>query len=566
MHFSIAHFNFTDVVHLLCSAVQHVGTLYNLSLSSRLYSSVALSALYSNLVKFPADDEEDRLAEDANTFHSRLTKWSSLWRSLALSALNSNSTVINYAACIRVLNLRDLLCLMEEFRIPRAGNARQAFFRGGLEECNKTRKHIGQPDIVFDYNSSADSVADIIIPGTRNVTTLIRQTTELPSSSPGHLFRWLNFMPGLESLRMFSAEAFEDERARDAVARCRNLKSLEIYLWTDNRRGTSEMTPDEAFSQLLSTIKEVQLKRLAINHGETLFQQLALSGLSHYHGDTLAELEIQDISEEGLLALNIATNITNLRSCILNYTGPGNFFEDDPPDYCEAISQFLIRNRALESLDLSLEAIRYVLPPVLNSSLRLKRLCITDHSDTVFPDILWQAFASQSNSLECLILRRVFPDPELFTITDAMVNAIRLLYKLKVLTIMGFAESVTDSDIQAITSSCRDIEELSLASPHLSNDALTSLSTLPRLTTFLSQYFLLLSRTDNRAPNLITWWGLSGFIDATPTLSLLTIYMNHPYLPSPMERKLRERMESRNGWFIVVEGGNFPLNSFVLIC
>ena len=441
--------------------------------------------LYSTLVKFPSDDDEDRLAEDATAYTTRLTKWSSLWKSLALSALNPTSTMIDYAACLRVLNLRDLVSLMEEFRFPRAHRVRAEFFaEEGLKDCNKTYKFM-EGQIKYDVNASTYSLTDIIASGTRNVTTLIRQTSERPFPyEVSHLSRWLTFMPALESLQLFSAEVFEDERARDAVTNCPHLKSLEIYLWAPSNAISSTTDPDTSMSKLLSTITGHGLERLVIKHGFSSFRHLALSALSHYHGKSLNELEILDISDVCLASLGMAQNITNLRSCILSYDGLVI-----PSTTCDAISQFLVRNESLERLDLRLVALQDILPSAL-PSLRLKRLCINDFTDTVLPDPFWNAISTQSESLETLILQADSETPELLRMSNAMLISIRLLYRLKVLTITAFAVVVTDGNINEIASSCRNLEEITFASPVLSNESLKYLSTLPRLTTFLSQFFL----------------------------------------------------------------------------
>ena len=112
---------------MLCTSLaDDSGTLYCLSLGNRFYSTVALTALYASLAKFPSDydDELDRVAEDATSFTRRISKWSSLWKSLAMSALDSQSTIINYAGALRILNLRDLFSLMEDFRTARVQGVR----------------------------------------------------------------------------------------------------------------------------------------------------------------------------------------------------------------------------------------------------------------------------------------------------------------------------------------------------------------------------------------------------------------------------------------------------------
>ena len=455
------------------------GTLYRFSLTTRFYSTIALAALYASLTKFPSDyDDEDRLAEDATSYVVRISRWSSLWKSLAMSALDNQSTTINYARALRILNLRDLLSLMEEFRTLRAQPVRQTFFAGGLEECNKTRTYniSGTPQTVFDFNASTDALADIITRDTRNVTTLIRQNTERPSlDQPGHLHRWLRHLPALEILQVFSGDTFEDERVRDAVTNCPNLKSLQIYHWPAN------VNPDEALSQFVSTISGKGLERLVITHGNSCVRELALSALSSYHGSTLTELEVLDVSDICLSALAMATNITHLRSCTFSLEGVPYDFPNE--ESCDIVSQFLGRNPWLERLDIGLFGLDKILTPVL-PHLKLKYLSITDVLETVLPDSFWNAINSQSSSLELLALKTVNRYPELVRPSAKMINSIRLLYKLKVLNITAFSVVVNDWDVREIVQSCPMLEDFYLASPSLSNRSLLQLASLPNLTNF----------------------------------------------------------------------------------
>ena len=464
---------------MICTALSgDSGTLYRLSLTTRFYSAIALPALYASLAKFPSDyDDEDRLAEDATSYIRRITKWSSLWKSLAMSALDNQSTTINYARALRILNLRDLFSLMDEFRSTRSQTVRGEFFAGGLEECNKTSVYVsGTPQTVFDFNSATDALADIITRETRNVTTLIRQTMERPSlRSPGHLHRWLKNLPALETLQVFWGNAFEDERVRDAVANCPNLKSLQIYHWP------ATVDPDQALSKFVSMISGNGLERLVISHGNTCVRELALSALSSYHGSTLTELEVLDLSDECLFALAMATNITKLRSCTFSLERVTFILPNE--ESCDIVSQFLGQNPFLERLDIGLFGVHQILTPVL-PSLKLKYLSITDVLETVLPDSFWTAMNSQSSSLEVLILKTDNRYPELVRPSAKMINSIRLLYELRVLNITAFSVALNDWDIGEICRSCRLLEDLYFSSPSLTNQSLMQLTTLPGLRSF----------------------------------------------------------------------------------
>jgi hypothetical protein len=481
-----------DIIHYICSQLgDDLGTLYSLALSCRLYSAVGLQALYSNLVKFPSDyDDEDRFAEDAKAYTSRLKKWMSLWKSLAMSALDPTSTFHNYSSSLRVLNLRDLLSLMEEFRAIRSQPLRAEFFAGGLEQCNADTKYPNTDRLFFDYNTATDTLADIITSATRNVTTLIRQTVERPvtqddwvSPKPGHLYQWILNLPLLESLQVFSGETFLDERVREAIQYCPNFKSLAIYHWPFVSRDV-----DETMADLLSSISGNGLEKLVITHGGECLREQAVLALDHCHGHSLTHLEVLEVDWYCLNALSTLTRIVNLRSCTLHAHSPSNLSEE----ILEGISQFLSRNTSLTRLDLYVHNIQKVLTKAL-PSLHLKHLAITERLETpLIPDGFWPAVASQADTLHSLTLRPQ-SDPRLLELTrmsPEMLTAIRSLHNLKYLTISAFAGIVVDSEVEEIVKGCNDLQELCLVSANLTDLSLKYLSTLPHINSFTSLYVL----------------------------------------------------------------------------
>jgi hypothetical protein len=234
-------------------------------------------------------------------------------------------------------------------------------------------------------------------------------------------------------------------------------------------------------SQFVSTISGKGLERLVITHGNFCVRELALSALSSYHGSTLTELEVLDVSDICLSALAMATNVTHLRSCTLSLAGVPYDFPNE--ESCDIVSQFLGRNRSLERLDIGLFGLDKILIPVL-PNLKLKHLSITDVFETVLPDSFWTAINSQSSSLESLALKTVNRYPEFIRPSAKMINSIHLLYKLKVLNITAFSVVVNDWDVQEIIQSCPLLEDFYLASLSLSNRSLLQLASLPNLTNF----------------------------------------------------------------------------------
>ena len=400
-----------------------------------------------------------------------------------MSALDKESTTINYAHSLRTLNLRDLHLLMDEFCKSRSQTVRQSFFEGGLEECHKTKRDVfsGIPQPSLDSHGTTNALADIIMRETRVITRLIWENTDGTSmDQPIHLHQWLKNLPKLEVFELFSGAVLNDERVRREVLNCQSLKSLEIFYWPWG------VDTDEALSRFLSKISGNGLEKLVIKGAHTCVRDLTLSTLSSCHGSTLTEFEVEQVSEACLSSLAIATNITNLRSCRLDLKW-AMYEPSDESFITVPVSEFLGRNQSLERLDIALFGVEKILPPIL-PSLKLKHLSITDVLDIFLPDSFWEAMHSQSSSIESLILDTPNWYPEFNRVSRTMRNSIRLMHKLKVLAITAFAVGVTDRDVQGITESCPLLEVLELASLSLTDESLDFLGTLRHLRTFVCLY------------------------------------------------------------------------------
>jgi hypothetical protein len=363
-----------------------------------------------------------------------------------------------------------------------------------MEECEKMR--VFASGTYFDDNLSTDFLADIITRGTRNAVALIRQTPERPSAdeAEGHLSRWLLNLPHLEFLQVFSAEVFEDERARDALTQCPKLRSLKLYLWAQAAAMGEAENEDTALSQLLSCIQGSGLERFLMKHGTSTFGQLSISALSHFHGKTLVELEILDISMAALTQFSLATEITNLRSCTLSYDSTVAPVTSDP-EYVQILSSFLSSNSSLRFLDIQLPLFQSIINATLKN-LHLNTLRITEIAksvpETVIIPEFWKAISTQASSLEELHLPPPFIyDNSLVEFSDIptdMISAICTLSKLRVLGANGFTRYITDEDIHSLGLHCGELEQLSVVAPNLSDASLEGLSKLPKLKELFNQY------------------------------------------------------------------------------
>lgn len=366
---------------------------------------------------------------------------------------------------------------MEEFGKYFGQTARGEFFRGQLAEYNKTRLvSVGKRknNSIFDWQLATDCLTDLIVRETKNVTTLIRQST-----LPDHLHSWLENTPALETLHMFSGAPLGDERVVDALSGCPNLQSLELYYWPPQMINGVMEKPDVLLAKLLGSMTG-GLKRLVIKNGGSCFSELALSALAHHHGKTLTELEVLGLSPECFYALALAQDITNLRYCDLHVDGVYMTVEDEK---LEAVSEFFAHNTFLETLNVGILETNKILSTALKN-LHLKHLFIIDISDEVIPDSFWVSVASQANSLETLILDNKNQFFEMQLLPGEMLSTICQLHKLQILTVSAFYPLLRDEEVGRIVDNCPDIEEFSFASPALSDLTLHHLSKLPRLRIF----------------------------------------------------------------------------------
>ena len=85
---------------MICSVLSaDPKTLLRVALSCHSYSHIALPTLYSTLEHFPGDDIVDWLAEKPETAETRIRKWSSLWKSIAMSAKTPRTTLCCLSSC-----------------------------------------------------------------------------------------------------------------------------------------------------------------------------------------------------------------------------------------------------------------------------------------------------------------------------------------------------------------------------------------------------------------------------------------------------------------------------------
>jgi hypothetical protein len=370
---------------------------------------------------------------------------------------------------------------MEELRTARGKLARTRFFAGGLEEHHKIGAisiEKGQMEFL-NVNLSMDSLTHLIASTARNVATLIAYTP-----SPDYLHHWLENMPSLKALKMFSAAAMSDERVRDSLGKCSNLRSLEIYHWP--YWSTIGPTIDAQLASMLAAVSGAGLHRFVMSRGSGCFLELSAAALDHRHGQTLTDLELLSLDWSSFCSLAATRNLTNLRSCKLD-TSYHHWDSPLPNDETAlSLSQFFVQSTHLETLDLHIPFTDQLLRPAL-PKLQLKSLFIEYHVESTLSDTFWPVISSQSNTLERLSLKyHDKGEPE--RLPSQLLATICTLHKLKHLGIETIDVTLlTNSEVGEIVANCPHLEEVIFASMALGNEALEHLAMLENLTIFLSR-------------------------------------------------------------------------------
>lgn len=370
---------------------------------------------------------------------------------------------------------------MDELRTPRAQTAKTRFFAGGLEEYNKIRAVSSgmRQAQTLDVTTAVNCLADLISSSTKSVTKLIAL-----SPGAGHLRLWLENMPALKEIKLFTGAPLADQRVRDALEKCFSLKVLEIYYWAHSQ----ESQHDAQVASLLAAIPAPGLKRFVLQSSFESFGELSFSALGHHHGTTLTELEISDMSHHAFYALMMAKGLTNLQSCKLYIedSGYGRIPTADD-DTVTALSQFFTLNTCLQHLSLRIPSTDRILRPAI-PKLRLKSLDIDYGQDDIPRTTLGPILSTQSETLEELALVDTGGIDELLPTPAELLMAICTLHKLKYLSMIAPQLSLlNNSEVGEIAANCPNLEELRLASTALGDETLDHLATLTNLDTFHSR-------------------------------------------------------------------------------
>jgi hypothetical protein len=395
-------------VYLICGRADR-STLYHLALSHRLFCKMALSHLYASLNTYPEplDPSNPLLAPPW-----QMRAWTSLWKSIALSAINPNATIINYAVRLRVLDLHNLACLLRRFNIINSyadrwnkekekENIEKRLFSDGLETyCKISSSSYDGGFRQIDVKWIVDSLADVITEKATKVTKFVYgEAYGSPHSSPEHWRRWLSNFTALGSLEIIGTTALAYTGVEAALRSCKNLKSLSINAPCKSFQADEV---DGCLRDILSAISGEGLETFVLK-GCQLYSK-TFAALNTFHANSLRKLELLATTSFYLQPL-LQSSITNLQAFTLFLPNLSWYDEPLEDDKLKDIANFLRQNKALEVLDVKAGNVDLLIPLFLDD-LRLKSLTVTErYSYMILTSTpFWQAISSQADSLRSLTI------------------------------------------------------------------------------------------------------------------------------------------------------------------
>jgi hypothetical protein len=226
-------------------------------------------------------------------------KWSILWRTIALSAMDK--TIYPYCKYLRMLDLRDLGSLLEDDKFR--GKTSKYFFEGVMSRFHQTIKTPANSRFAprLDRHKIISELGDEITQKTPLVEIL--SEPQMTSTLSSALLKWAPRLGQLRTLDLWDGKLFADETMRNLLhSHCPNLESLTVY-------HSSNHDVDHGLATFISGMPENKLKYLQVLGDSVVGAETCLA-LNH-HASSLATL-ILHLGDQGILSLALLKDCTAL--------------------------------------------------------------------------------------------------------------------------------------------------------------------------------------------------------------------------------------------------------------
>ncbi|PYH87914.1 hypothetical protein BO71DRAFT_339995 [Aspergillus ellipticus CBS 707.79] len=443
-----------DVLYIIVDILgdeKDYNSLFQCAIASKWLTEHSLAVLYKLCDTSPVrgGGTEDEQSEQDPT----IRKWALLWRSIILSTLDQ--TFLPYYSYVRYLDLDDFGDLLRDPGFT-----------------TKTKEDFFTPELLdfvsHDYQSKGNKRLRSSRVYPDNDWIKVKVGTVPPETLSG----WLDGLPLLQSLTIWSGDALSQHAGDKLRNHCPDFKQLTIYGWKDDPPKSAE-ADSEVFLN--------ELRPDTVEYFEVLsFSQLGPRSIKALgsHLNSLTELKLTSLTVETIAELSSLTAPPALKVLVLTDSVPAvrdeSFFAT-----ITQVAEWICTCKSLRRLELR----QFVDDAVLLSQiladegLRLTTLSLAGYGMAGSREF-HEALACQ-RTLQNLYLRGEGGDLPIDN--ELLVQAIAQLNDLRELELKDISDGFTPDHVMALTPYLPHLERLWISGDFFDDGALTAFLCLPKL-------------------------------------------------------------------------------------
>lgn len=466
-----------DFFHLLSDELADrldFATLYNCIVSSKhIASSGAINALYRISHQAPIKGGGEGLPFSEQEL--LVQKWTILWRTIILSALDNSETSYPYCKHLRFLDLRDLSDLLDDDKFR--NKTLKKFFSGKLNQYHHVIR-VGKRRVErLDIKRIVAAIGDVIT----EASPLLEQLSE-PSNSnvfSVSLPEWAPRLANLTSLDLWDGNALAGDTVQNLLhVHCPRISSLRVY-------QSPNQDADHVLASFIGGMPENSLIYFE-NISDCRIGAETFLALNH-HGKSLRSLKLALDAEIGVLNLGLLQGCTAIETLALACFSRSADLQETQHDIYLQITGWLRDCKALNDISFTnfVSAPDILLPVLISKDIKLEKLQINASDNAMYvastAEDFHQALSLQP-TLQSLILRA---DPEPVTgepdYLTTLVNTLCLLKDLKELRLHRISEYFTDVHIRVLAMSLPNLGELYVGGYNITDKIFDQMTKLEKL-------------------------------------------------------------------------------------
>lgn len=422
-------------------------------------------------------------------------RWSILWRTLILSALDS--TLYQYCRYLRELDLRDLSQLLDRLDEPKfRTKVMKQFFAGSLSRFHHVIQTTGKHRATrLDAKKILNEIGDLMTQQAPMLEVISEPTISDVLSTALPL--WAPRLSNLRELELWDGKALEGEETRDLLhVYCPKLHRLRIH-------HSSGSEPDHYLAGMVGTMALDVL---------TSFENLGTCNIGpetclafNNHGQSLTALKLA-LDQEGILSLGLLQGCTRLQTLHISAIPTSVDLKTTQNDAYLEILEWLKQCGQLTHIYLNnmVSAPDLLLTVLLNEDVKLESLEVNGNESSMYQAKDHAAFhtalgtqttlqslslrgdpvsrfCSASNLAIDMLIKPLFQDDTARDDIELILNSLCRLTNLRELSLYRISDYFSDEHIKLLAQHLSSLEMLYIGGYGISDDVWIPLSALKTL-------------------------------------------------------------------------------------